>query len=293
MRHPQILSLLLVFTLTITSLMIIESACAQSIPKPPAPEFNLKYVDYSYDVPPVYGTNPYNGNTEIIESGRHVYQEYVEVWIKNPSFQKYTDASNNKIVLGYDVQWKGHYGNEWANMTYAGYLLSSGSEYTVVSYWLSELISTGDQLDFRVATFIGYYNSIFVPRLPVFGSEARTILVFTGQTSDFSNEQTILINNTSALNNKTSPAVSPDPGYAPIDPFNSGDNSPIPTPTPEPTATAAPTPTRTPTITPSPTQTNSFPTNQSVLIGIGIVAVAAVAVAAVLLIYFKKHKIVK
>ena len=143
-------------------------------------------LDYSYDVPPVYGTNPYNGNTEIKESGHHVYQEYVEVWIKNPSFQKYTDASGHKIVLCYDVQWKGHYGGEWANVTYPEYLLSSGSEFTVISlafgddttdtthYWLSDLVSTGDQLDFRVVSFMGYYNSIFVERLPVFGSEART-----------------------------------------------------------------------------------------------------------------------
>ena len=105
--------------------------------------------------------------------------------------------------------------------------------------------------------------------------------MFTGQTSDLSNEQTIVLNN-SAL------AISPDPGYAPINPFTSGDNSPIPTPISEPTTKATLTPTRTPAITPSPTQTSSFSLNQSVLIWIGI---AAVAVAVVLLIYFKKHKI--
>ncbi len=282
---------LLLVALSLSFTFIVEAVSAQSTPC--VPQFTLKYVDYSYDVQPVYTTNPYNGKTEIKEGGHRVYKQYVEVWVKNPSFQKFIDASGHKIVLGYAVRWKGHYGNEWVNATYSEYILSSGSEYTVISfafgddandgshYWLRGLISTGDQLDFQVAAFIGYYSIISHERLPMFGSEARSYPVFTGQTSDWSSEQTILLNN-------SAPAVSPDPAYAPIDAYLSGDNSPTSTPTPEPTTTATLTPTKTPTIIPSPTSANSnFQLNQSTLIAIGIVAVV---VAVVSLIYFKKHK---
>jgi hypothetical protein len=273
----------------------MENTSAQSTQKLSAPQFSLKYVDYSYDVPPVYGINPYNGNTEIKQSGYHVYKEYVEVWIKNPSFQQYTDASGHKIVLGYQVYWKGHYGDLWANATYPAYVLSSGSEYTVISfafgddanddshYWLSGQVSTGDQLDFKAATFVGYYNIVSVDRLPIFGSEARTYLVFTGQTSDWSSEQTILLD-TSA------PTVSPDSVYAPKNAYTSGNNSPTATPTPQPIATTMPTPTKTPTITPSYTPTNSnLQLNQSGIVMI-IVGVVTAVVAALSLIYFKQHK---
>jgi hypothetical protein len=127
-------SLLIILILAVSIIIEIKPIFAQSLPKPSVPEFTLKYVDYSYDVPPVYGTNPYKGNITVKETGYRVCKEYIDVWVKNPSFQKYTDDSNHKIVLGYDVQWKGHYGNEWANATYPEYLLSSGLEYTVISF---------------------------------------------------------------------------------------------------------------------------------------------------------------
>ncbi len=40
---------------------MVESAFAQLIPTPSIPEFTLKYIDYSYDVPPTYKIDEYTG----------------------------------------------------------------------------------------------------------------------------------------------------------------------------------------------------------------------------------------
>ena len=54
-------SLPLVVILAVSSLIMVESAFAQSIPKPSVPEFTLKYVDNSHNVLPIYGVDPYTG----------------------------------------------------------------------------------------------------------------------------------------------------------------------------------------------------------------------------------------
>ena len=46
------LSLLLVVILVGSSLIMVESASAQSIPKPSIPEFTVNLIDSSYDIPP-------------------------------------------------------------------------------------------------------------------------------------------------------------------------------------------------------------------------------------------------
>ena len=48
-------TLLLVAVLILSSLIIVGSAFAQSIPKPSVPEFTVKYIDSSYYVPQFMG----------------------------------------------------------------------------------------------------------------------------------------------------------------------------------------------------------------------------------------------
>jgi hypothetical protein len=66
------LATLLFFTvLTVSSLVMVETAFAQSIPKPSVPEFTLVLVDSSYDVPTTYSIDPYTGDN-VTHNGYHV-----------------------------------------------------------------------------------------------------------------------------------------------------------------------------------------------------------------------------
>ncbi len=89
-------SLLFVVILAVSSLIIVESATAQSIPKPSVPEFTLKYVDHSYDVPPTTTTtiDPYTGKqTQATQPGYRVENKTLDVIIKNQNFTAYEDTN--------------------------------------------------------------------------------------------------------------------------------------------------------------------------------------------------------
>ena len=79
-------SLLLVVILAVSSLMMVESAFAQSIPKPSVPEFTVKIVAQPYDVPTTTSIDSYSGK-EIIHQGYHVENKSIEVKIKNQALQ--------------------------------------------------------------------------------------------------------------------------------------------------------------------------------------------------------------
>lgn len=220
-RPNQTIGSLLIFIMIASTPIVVQVTNAQPISKPTVPQFTLKYVDYSYDVPPTYGTNPYNGKTEITVHGQHVDKKTLEVWIKNQVFTPYTDSSGHKIILGYGINWKGHFVNTWTfNPAPENYILASNSEYTVISFgfdgdsrsdypihWLSGLITTGDQLDFQVQAFIGYYIITQSSPDPLF-HRAYDIEVFTGQTSEWSSSQSIVLE-------MSGPTVSPQPEYSP------------------------------------------------------------------------------
>ena len=89
-------TLLLIGVLVLSSLVMVETAFAQSIPTPSVPEFTVKYVDNSYDVPPTYGTDQYTGQTIIIQDGYHVDNRSIQFIIKNQPFAPYADSLPNQ-----------------------------------------------------------------------------------------------------------------------------------------------------------------------------------------------------
>ena len=118
-------SLLLVVILAVSSLMMVESASAQSIPKPSVPEFTLKYVDNSYDVPPMTtsSTDPYTGKVTFTTiPGYHVENKSVEITIKNQPFTSYLNENGSRVWLFYYVAVKGHFEN-WSYHLDANYWL--------------------------------------------------------------------------------------------------------------------------------------------------------------------------
>ena len=180
---------------------MIKPTFAQSIPTPSVPQFTVRYVDYSYDVPPKYGIDQYTGQNVTIQAGYHVDNRSIEFTIKNQQFTPYNDSNGNLIKLYYDFRWKGNYGDVWTyfpldsngrsvfhygtfyNPVYPTAYVASNSDYSVLELGLSLLgsgygqtLPNGVEVNFEVQALIGYFN--FDP---------NGYLNFNGKLSDWSN----------------------------------------------------------------------------------------------------------
>ena len=225
-------SLLLVIILTVSSLIMVESAFAQSLPKPSVPEFSLKVVSYPYYVTPTTTINPYTGKTVTTQYGYQEENKSIEITIKNQPFTPYIDSNGNSMRLFYNITVKGHYDVTWNyayTNPYRGLLNASNSDYTTISMPIGhhstvpsggyplEGVDTGDSVDFQVQAQIGYYNKSYTGMLaPVVGGDFY--YVFTGQTSGWSNTQTITIGETSASTSPNPTTTSQNPAPTPTVP---------------------------------------------------------------------------
>jgi hypothetical protein len=214
-------ALLLVLVLTASGLIPIMPARG-SIPKPSVPEFTLKFVDHSYDVPPTYGIDSYTGKNVMAQAGYHVENKSVVVTIKNQPFSNYKDANGTTIMLYYDIRWRGHFGDYWNDLnsteielvassslmvdnvlaypnspstTFSyGFGGNNGSDYYGVH--LGE-ISAGGQVDFQVEALIGYFTRVYESPSPAdqfSGGRPGYHDVFTGESSGWSDTQTVTVN---------------------------------------------------------------------------------------------------
>jgi hypothetical protein len=211
-------SLLLVVILAVSSLMMVESASAQSIHKPSVPEFSLKYVDRSYDTQPTYGLDPYTGKNVVTHPSEHIDNRTIEITIKNQPFTQFTDSSNGKTInLFYNVRYKGSFGTQWTLLfgeqveTVGGSYLQFGypiqdysSQYTIIIFHLPNDVRSG-QMDIQVQAMEGYTNASVV-QSHIFTSLVDYI--FYGEQSGWTNTQTITIGQTSAT---TTPNPTPTP----------------------------------------------------------------------------------
>ena len=231
-RTSKSFAIFIILIMTLSSLMMVESAFAQSIPKPSIPEFTVQYIVYAYNVSPTYGIDQYTGKNVTIQNGYQANTRTIVFTIKNQPFTPYTDENGNSIGLYYNFRYKGHFGDTWSYYPftdayskpniqeqtthsygpYGGgnfiYYSASNSANTTTSITLDLLTSfpdgpqipDGSQVDFQVQTQIGQINPI--PS----GMLAGDFYNFTGQTSDWSPTQTITIGETSA---STSPTPTP------------------------------------------------------------------------------------
>ena len=198
--------------------------------KPSVPEFTLKYIDLSYDVPPTYGTDQYTGQTIIIQDGYHVDNRSIQFIIKNQPFAPYADSNGTQIGLYYNFRVKGAYGNEWRYYPFApnGYttrryggifggnstespadLAQSNSEYTIISISISSLLNdvpARAELEVQAQALIGYME-------PTDYMMAGHVYVFTGESSDWSTTQTITIGESETPT--PSPTITPTPTITP------------------------------------------------------------------------------
>jgi len=149
--------------LLLSSLMVfsVNFANVYAVSKPSVPQFTVKFIDKSYDVPPTQTTDPYTGKTTT-QPGYHVNDGLLEVTIKNQPFTP-SPTSNNHIH--YLVEVKGRFGgdNDWDNFLRGlsdtgGYTKQSDSGYTVVTG--NGRYDSGVQLDFRVKAIVGHLQMI-------------------------------------------------------------------------------------------------------------------------------------
>jgi hypothetical protein len=223
-------TLLIIFVLAISSLIIVKPALAQSISKPSVPEFTVKYVDYSYDVPTTYGIDQSTGKNVTIQTGYHVDNRTIEFTIKNQPFTPYNDSTDSLIGLYYNFRAKGHDGTEWvlhpfaqtgqdtwqSTFTNSEYYQSvsptypaSNTEYTdtiiKLDFFNLQNVTAGNQVDFQIMALAGHVDLTTSGSLSGQGYHS-----FTGQSSDWSNTQTITIAN-QTTSTPTPPSTSPNP----------------------------------------------------------------------------------
>jgi hypothetical protein len=150
----------------------VTSVSAQVGYKPIVPQFTVKFVDNSYDVPPstTTVTDPYTGKeTTTTNPGYRVTDWNIEIMIKNQPFTPYTDADGYEHNLRYHIERKGHFEDEQGWKLY-GNVIQSDSQYTNITLeqygaWNLGLNSLPDgaQMDFRVKTEIVYWILSYDP----------------------------------------------------------------------------------------------------------------------------------
>ncbi len=265
--------LVLILVLAASSMLWAESAEAQSIPKPAVPQFQIQYLDYSYDTPATNSTDPYTGQ-QIQHSSQHIGDIRVEGKIKNQPFTPCTLEDPNgtgaeNIRFYYNVRYKGHFGDEWTEIY--GYRnkyyidQKSGSEYTNFTIKWQEF-PEGKQIDYQVKALIGYESRTYIGPYP------KPVII--GEESDWSSTLTLIFTKNETAN-----------GISFASNIDTTPYPPLPSTPPTPTVIASPTQNPLlPTENPQDAQTNllaGFDWEQATIIVL-VVVVAILAVALVL-----------
>ncbi len=211
----KVFSILLITILAVSSLMIVESAFAQTTPKPSVPEFTLRLVGPPYLLNTTYSLDPNTGQI-VANIGYTNPYSALEINVKN---QPYDSTYGN---LYYNVRIKNHNATDnWVETYRANYFFptqSNGSDYTNVGgsiedyYFAGSLV--GRQIDIQVEAMLG---GIF-RKSPAFSSGDE----FRGETSGWSSTQTIDIPANVPITSNSSPSPSSTlPNISPTSPPDS------------------------------------------------------------------------
>jgi hypothetical protein len=225
----------LLFTLIIVipclTSLTANPANAQTVPKPSAPEFTVKLVDNSYDVPATYSTDQYTGEKVLVEPAHHVDNRTFELSIKN---QPYTYSNGSTFRVYYDVRTGGHFGggvdlyypSDWllgldgeerGPFISAGTPMQSNSDYTIVSLsavnpphsaYNNDNYPPNAKVDFQVKAMIGHDSQAWGYE-HIGGQRTSGPAVAVAAESDWSSIQTIdLANGSVSVSTSSSPMVS-------------------------------------------------------------------------------------
>jgi hypothetical protein len=229
-------SLLLTVILGVSSLIMVESGSAQTIPKPAVPQFSIQYADYSYDTQAYNSTDAFTGQ-QIQHPSQHIGDVRVEGKIKNQPFTRYNvsnppnGAISSDIGLYYNVRYKGHFGTDWTeiygyhNMDFISQNYSS--EYTNFTiYW--QVFPEGAQIDYQVKAMIGFEGWTYIDPI------GKPVII--GEASEWSNTLTLIFTkNETAIAFASNIDAAPYPVLPTPSPSPSASLSPSPSPSPSPT----------------------------------------------------------
>lgn len=282
-NHCKLATTLLIAVLMASSLIMVESASAQSTPKPSVPEFTVSVTDHSYDVEPTTTTttDPYDGQiTTTTTPGYHMVNGSIEISIKNQPFTQYYNSDGFPIKLYYHIRAKGYDPVYWNYIPYLGsYLPATNSTYTTVTLAYSNTwFQTGGgfnsyrpdgTLDFQVEAFIGYKNVTNIHPWNLMTRQEDLLTEYVGQTSGWSDTQTVTI---------------PNGAYTPTTPRPTDQTTPTPTDTLD-------NPTTTPSTHDNQPETNDYtPTSIPLTTFLLVTAVFIGIIAVLLILLFQRHK---
>ena len=220
MKPANKITFLLIFMLSVLNVIILATPCAAS--SQPVPQFTLKHVDNSYDVPPTTTstTDPYTGQTTTTTTpGYHVANKTIEAVIKNPAGASY-----------YNFRYKGHYENQWSyypctpnnydahNTESPSAFPVSPSDYTTIElYFLPNSVPQEGQIDVQVQALYGNYSQVHEGSIGamMLGINETFNFYFEGEAGDWSNTQTITIGNAPTPTPTTSAMPSQNPTATP------------------------------------------------------------------------------
>ncbi len=176
---------------------VVSAIAESSILEPSVPQFTLKYVDNSYDVPPktTSSTDPYTGKTTTTTTpSYHVESKTIQATIKNNIGASY-----------YNFRYKGHYADEWSYEPFdpdRGYFLgdfgsvpyqASNSSHTVATLpsILFNSVTAGGLIDVQVQALFGNFDATPYGHFIDVGGPTYDFR-FEGTTSDWSDTQTVV-----------------------------------------------------------------------------------------------------
>ncbi len=243
-----------IVVLIVSGIIVAGIGTSSALQTPSTPEFSVRYVDASYDVPPKYAINAYTGQNEMVEEGKHIQNQSVLVSIKNQAFTSYSTGNENDSIVGlrYIIQVKGHFQDWYGEPNPIDSMYRSDSQYTEKRYGLvgnnasdwngieygSLDVPAGGEVDVRVKAYIGYLTTIYGTPTPYdtwWGGDGKPPRhnIFTGESSAWSSTQTIKIPTSNAGTSGSSSTTIKSP--APTD--SNPPTQPTVTPTQQTTGT--------------------------------------------------------
>ncbi|MCW3984740.1 MAG: hypothetical protein NWE96_12245 [Candidatus Bathyarchaeota archaeon] len=196
------LSLFLVVILAAFVPIMSETTNAQSIPNLSPPQFTVKFVDRSYDVPVTTWTttDAFTGQQVTKSSGgNYVENRTIDVVVTNQPFAPITLDNGTIIQLYYSVRTKGHF-EDWSivwsdGRTTKTVLASNPESTTIITLILDSSfnVPNGGKEDFQVKAVAGYYDKPKTLSDLYFGGTFHNLTE-----SDWTDTQTITIGQTSA-----------------------------------------------------------------------------------------------
>jgi len=229
------LILTIIIAMSCLTFLTVKPVDAQiGVTSPAIPGFGVTLQIAPDYIPPTYGVDPSTGKAVMTKAGYLEQYVWVDVNIGGQPFVRYTNSAGQPIYLSYNVRWEYNNDSSWQTIPQgihfadAGDPQSIGCLITLGFYGISSdgaadltlLDPNATQIDFQVEALIGYYslNDVFI-----------------GQTSGWSNTQTLEV----SIPSDAAPSSTPTPPSTPTTSF---------VPTTSPTITQTPATSSTPAV---------------------------------------------